>query len=127
MLQSGIRHLPAAKLQRTHPIGQFVEGQDAAAFARNCVSSLRAFSETTFLGAIDPGRGPQTERHTILDRFYAAYEADVMAAPRAYLREAVNCIAPAPVRHADGGGGVIHILVPSDRPAGHDTAVAINA
>jgi hypothetical protein len=72
------------------PIGQFIEGQDAAAFARNCVSSLRAFSESTFLGALDPRR-PQTERQAILDRFYAAYEADVTAAPGAYRREAVNC------------------------------------
>jgi hypothetical protein len=72
------------------PFEQFAEGQDAAAFARTCVASLRAFSENTFSGALDLGR-PQTERQTIIDRFYAAYEADVTAAPRAYRREAVHC------------------------------------
>jgi hypothetical protein len=71
------------------PFEQFTEGQDAAAFARICVSSLRAFSESTFLDALEPGR-PQ-ERQTIIDRFYAAYEADVTAAPSAYRREAVHC------------------------------------
>jgi indole-3-acetate O-methyltransferase len=72
------------------PIGRFVEGEDAAAFAAKSASSLRAFSESTFFGALDPGR-PQTERQVILDRFYRAYEAEVASAPRDYYREAVNC------------------------------------
>ena len=72
------------------PLEQFTEGQDAAAYARICVSSLRAFSESTFLDALEPGR-PQTERQAIIDRFYAAYEADIAAAPKAYRREAVHC------------------------------------
>ena len=72
------------------PLEQFTEGQDAAAFARICVRSLRAFSESTFLGALDPGR-PLTDRQAILDRFYAAYEADVTAAPKAYRRDSVHC------------------------------------
>src|SRR5262249_20157956 len=71
-------------------VGHFTEGQDAAAYARSCASSLRAFSESTFSGALD-ARRPQTERQAILDRFYADYQADVMAAPQAYRREAVNC------------------------------------
>ncbi len=72
------------------PTGQFTEGQDVVAFARRAVSSLRAFSESTFLGALDPGRS-LTDRQAILDRFYAAYEADVSAAPNAHRREAVHC------------------------------------
>jgi hypothetical protein len=72
------------------PTGRFVEGEDVAAFAGRSASSLRAFSESTFFGALDPGR-PQAERQAILDRFYGAYEAEVASAPRDYYREAVNC------------------------------------
>ena len=71
-------------------VDQFTEGQDAAAFARRCASSFRAFSESTFLGALDPRR-PLTDRQAILDRFYATYEADVAAAPNAIRRDAVHC------------------------------------
>jgi hypothetical protein len=72
------------------PIDQFTDGQDVAAFARRCVSSLRAFSESTFLGALEPKRSLM-ERQAILDRFYAAYEADLTVSPNAYRREAVHC------------------------------------
>ena len=63
---------------------------DCISAARICVSSLRAFSESTFFDALEPGR-PQTERQAIIDRFYASYETDVTAAPKAYRREAVHC------------------------------------
>jgi len=72
------------------PFEQFAEGQDAAAFARRSVAGLRAFSESTFLGALDPAR-PQTERQAIVERFYAAYEADLTAQPTAHRRAAVHC------------------------------------
>jgi hypothetical protein len=52
--------------------------------------SLRAWSESTFLDALEPGR-PQTERQAIIDRFYAAYEAEVAAAPEGHRRDAVHC------------------------------------
>ena len=74
----------------TTVIEPFTDGQDAAAFARHSVSGLRAFSESTFLDALEPGR-PPTERQAIIDRFYAAYEADVTEAPKAHRREAVHC------------------------------------
>jgi hypothetical protein len=65
-------------------------GQDAVTFARNYMPSLRAWSESTFLDALEPGR-PQTERQAIIDSFYAAYEADVAAAPEAHRRDGVHC------------------------------------
>ena len=70
---------------------QFTEGgQDAVAFAHDYMLSLRAFSESTFLDALEPGR-PQTERQAIVDRFYAAYEAEVAATPEGHRRDAVHC------------------------------------
>jgi hypothetical protein len=73
------------------PVKQFSKGrQNAAAFARDYVLSLRAFSEGTFLDALDPGR-PRTERQAIIDRFYGAYEAEVAAAPEGHRRDAVHC------------------------------------
>ena len=74
------------------PVKQFIEGgQDAVAFARDYILSLRAWSESTFLDALEPGR-PQTERQAIIDRFYAACEADVVASPEGYRREGVHCL-----------------------------------
>jgi hypothetical protein len=70
---------------------QFTEGQDAVAFARKFVSSLRAYFECTFLDALKPGR-PETERQAIINRFYAACEADVVASPEGYRREGVHCL-----------------------------------
>jgi hypothetical protein len=73
------------------PFKKFAQsGQDAMAFACDFMPSLRAFSESTFLDALEPGR-PQTERQAIIDRFYAAYEADVAAAPEAHRKDGVHC------------------------------------
>ena len=70
---------------------RFAEGgQDAVTFARDYVASLRSWSESTFLDALEPGR-PQTERQALIDRFYAAYAADVTAAPKDHRRDYVHC------------------------------------
>ena len=68
---------------------RFDEGQDVAALPRIAAASLRAFSESTFSGAL-AGR-PPIERQAILDRFYAEHEAAIASAPNAYRREAVHC------------------------------------
>jgi hypothetical protein len=60
------------------------------AFARDYVASLGAWSESTFLDALEPKRS-QAERQALIDRFYAAYEADVTAAPKDHRRKAVQC------------------------------------
>jgi hypothetical protein len=69
---------------------QYTEGQDVMIFARGFASSLRAFSESTFLGALEPGR-PLAERQAILDRFYAAFATEITEAPTAHRREGVHC------------------------------------
>ena len=71
------KNLPRAARMRWHSLAIFMP-------------SLRAFSESTFLDALEPGR-PQTERQAIIDRFYAAYEADVAAAPEAHRKDGVHC------------------------------------
>jgi hypothetical protein len=68
----------------------FRQGQPAEAFVRAYVPTLRSWSESTFLGALDPAR-PATERQAIIDRFYAAYEADVAAAPDGHAMDYVHC------------------------------------
>jgi len=73
------------------PVKHFTAGaQDAATYAREFIASIRAFSESTFLDALEAGR-PQTEREAIVDRFYAAYEAEVAATPEDHRRDAVHC------------------------------------
>ncbi len=63
---------------------------DAAAFARAYLPTLRSWTESTFLGALDPSRG-SAERQAIVDRFYAAYEADVAASPEGHGMDYVHC------------------------------------
>ena len=68
----------------------FAAGQPAADFARAYVPTLRSWSEIVFAGALDPAR-PEHERQNIVDRFYAAYEADVVAAPEGHGMDYVHC------------------------------------
>ncbi len=63
---------------------------DAEAFARRYLPTLRSWSESTFLGALDPTR-PTAERRALVDRFYAAYEAEVAAAPAGHAMDYVHC------------------------------------
>jgi DNA-binding transcriptional ArsR family regulator len=65
-------------------------GQPAKEFARAYVPTLRSWSESVFAGALDPAR-PRDERQHIVDRFYAAYEADVAAEPEGHGMDYVHC------------------------------------
>jgi hypothetical protein len=69
---------------------RFAAEGDAAAFARVYVPTLRSWSESMFLGALDPSR-PEQERHAIIDRFYDAYAADVAATPDGHGMDYVHC------------------------------------
>ncbi len=68
----------------------FRSGQPAEAFARAYVPTLRSWSESMFFDALDPAR-TEDERRRIVDRFYAAYEADVAAAPDGHGMDYVHC------------------------------------
>ena len=61
-----------------------------AEFARAYVPTLRSWSESMFFGALDPARA-EGERRDIIDRFYAAYEAEVAAAPAGHAMDYVHC------------------------------------
>lgn len=43
-----------------------------------------------FFGALDPARD-EAARRAIIDRFYAAYEADVAAGPAGHAMDYVHC------------------------------------
>ena len=68
----------------------FRAGQPAVEFAHAYVPTLRSWSESMFAGALDPAR-PKAERAAIIDRFYAAYETDVAAAPEGHGMDYVHC------------------------------------
>ena len=68
----------------------FRQHGDAAAFARAYLPTLRSWTESTFLSALDSSR-PAAERQAIVDRFYAAYEAEVAAAPEGHGMDYVHC------------------------------------
>ena len=70
---------------------EFRAGLDAAEFARAYVPTLRSWSEVMFMGALDPSR-PVHERSALIDRFYAAYESDVAAAPDGHGMDFVHCL-----------------------------------
>ena len=71
---------------------RFAAGEwTAAEFARAYVPTLRSWSESTFLGALDPAR-PAADRQALIDRFYAAYEADVAADPAGHGMDYVHCL-----------------------------------
>jgi hypothetical protein len=69
----------------------FHEHRDAVAYAHAYVPSIRSWSESTFLSALEPERQP-TERARILDQLYDAYEAEVAAAPELHWKDYVHCI-----------------------------------
>ena len=68
----------------------FRQNGDAAAFAKAYIPTLRSWSESTFMGALDPAR-PLEERQAIIDRFYDAYEADVARRPDGHGMDYVHC------------------------------------
>ena len=69
----------------------FRKSRDPAAYARAYVPSVRSWSQSTFLGALDPVR-PQEERAALVDQLYDAYEADVAASPELHWKDYVHCI-----------------------------------
>jgi hypothetical protein len=69
---------------------EFRQKGDAAAFAKSYVPTLRSWSESTFMGGLDPAR-PVAERIAIVNRFYADYEADVAASPEGHAMDYVHC------------------------------------
>ena len=68
----------------------FKQKGDPAAFAKSYVPTLRSWSESTFMGGLDPSRSPQ-DRMAIINRFYDAYEAEVAAAPKGHAMDYVHC------------------------------------
>jgi indole-3-acetate O-methyltransferase len=66
------------------------ENGDPAAFAAAYLPTLRSWSESTFFGALSPGR-PLEERRDIIDAFYAAYQDGVAAAPDRHGMDYVHC------------------------------------
>jgi hypothetical protein len=68
---------------------QFRHRGDGDAFARAYVPHFRAWSESTFVGALNPRR-PEAERAGIIDQFYRAYEADVAGRPEAHWADRVH-------------------------------------
>ncbi len=65
-------------------------GWTAAAFARAYVPTLRSWSESMFFAALDSARD-EAARRGLVDRFFAAYEGDVAAAPEGHGMDYVNC------------------------------------
>jgi len=59
-------------------------------FARSYVPTLRSWSETVFLNALNPERGPQ-ERANIVDTFYQRYEDLVAESPAGHAMDYVHC------------------------------------
>lgn len=64
--------------------------RDPVAFAKAYIPTLRSWSESTFMGGLDPSR-PADERMAIVNRFYDAYEAEVAAAPEGHGMDYVHC------------------------------------
>ncbi len=75
---------------------------DAAAFAKAYIPTLRSWTESTFLGALDPARNP-AERQAVVNRFYAAYEAEVAEGPEGHGMDYVHCFLTVS-KAADGRG-----------------------
>ncbi|MET1026810.1 MAG: hypothetical protein ABWY00_06560 [Dongiaceae bacterium] len=67
-----------------------MEGGDPVSFAAAYLPTLRSWSESTFFGALSPGRSLEARRD-IIDAFYAAYEDDVAAAPADHGMDYVHC------------------------------------
>jgi hypothetical protein len=81
-LSTRITPCPYAAAFRNH--------RDPEAFARAYIPTLRSWTESTFFGALDPARTVQ-DRQAIIDRFYAAYQADVAGAPEGHGMDYVHC------------------------------------
>jgi len=64
---------------------------DVTAFARAYVGHFRAWSQSTFVSALNRNR-PEAERAAIIDQFYRAYETDVIAHPEAHWVDRVHCV-----------------------------------
>lgn len=62
----------------------------AREFAVSYIPTLRSWSETVFLNALDPGR-PADERAAIVDAFYQRYEDMVAADPAGHAMDYVHC------------------------------------
>lgn len=69
---------------------EFRVKKDAVAFAKSYVPTLRSWSESTFMGGLDPSR-PAQERIAIINRFYDSYEAEVAASPEGHAMDYVHC------------------------------------
>jgi hypothetical protein len=59
---------------------EFSREGDAERFAKTYIPTLRSWTESTFLAALDPAR-PAALRRDIIDRYFASYEASVRANP----------------------------------------------
>lgn len=81
-LSTRITPCPYAAAFRTH--------RDPESFARTYIPTLRSWTESTFFGALDPAR-PISDRQAVIDRFYAAYHANVAAAPDGHGMDYVHC------------------------------------
>ena len=68
---------------------EFKIKKDPVAFAKSYVPTLRSWSESTFMGGLDPSR-PVQERMTIINRFYDSYEAEVASAPEGHAMDYVH-------------------------------------
>jgi hypothetical protein len=68
----------------------FKKKGDPDAFAASYIPTLRSWSESTFMSALDPAR-PAAERMAIVDRFYGAYQAEVAASPEGHGMDYVHC------------------------------------
>ena len=62
---------------------------DACAFARTYIPTLRSWSETVFLQALDVGR-PAEERDAIVDEFYRRYEDMVAENPDGHAMDYIH-------------------------------------
>ncbi len=69
---------------------EFRRKGDPVAFAKSYIPTLRSWSESTFMGGLDPSR-PADERMSIINRFYGAYEAEVAASPAGHAMDYVHC------------------------------------
>lgn len=70
---------------------RFRQQGDDGAYARAYVRHFRAWSESTFVSALNRNR-PEAERAAIIDKFYGAYEADVAARPHAHWADRIHCL-----------------------------------
>jgi hypothetical protein len=70
---------------------RFRQHGDGVTFARAYVLHFRAWSQSTFVRALNRNR-PEAERAAIIDQFYRDYEADVAACPEAHWVDRVHCV-----------------------------------